>query len=97
MQDSTSSSQQQVVHFWLDLDKPLSHQVGLSLADPVLRFSVKFYTPDPSQLEEEFTRYLFSLQIRRDLASGALICNDNTASLMASYLVQGEWEFIGDI
>lgn len=34
-------------------------------------------------------RYLFSLQIKRDLAQGVLICNDNTAALMASYIVQG--------
>ena len=26
--------------------------------DPVLRFMVKFYMPDPSQLEEEYTRYV---------------------------------------
>lgn len=51
---------------------------------------MKFYTPDPSQLEEEFTRYLFSLQIKRDLQQGTLICNDNTAALMASYIVQAE-------
>ena len=25
--------------------------------DPVLRFMVKFYMPDPSQLEEEYTRW----------------------------------------
>lgn len=77
------------MYFWLDLEKRLSHQVGLNMTDPALRFSVKFYTPDPSQLEEEFTRYLYSLQIRKDLANGQLMCNDNTASLMASYLVQG--------
>jgi FERM/RhoGEF/pleckstrin domain protein 2 len=76
--------------YWLDLEKRLTRQVGLNLADPLLRFSVKFYTPDPSQLEEEFTRYLFSLQIKRDLASGVLLCNDNTAALMASFIVQGE-------
>ena len=51
---------------------------------------VKFYIPDPSQLEEEYTRYLFSLQIKRDLATGQLQCNDNTSALMASYIVQGE-------
>ncbi|CAG7838549.1 unnamed protein product, partial [Allacma fusca] len=76
--------------YWLDLEKRLSRQVGLSLGDPTLRFSVKFYTPDPSQLEEEFTRYLFSLQIKRDLATGTLQCNDNTAALMASFIVQAE-------
>lgn len=42
--------------YWLDLEKPLNRQVGLSLVDPMLRFCVKFYTPDPSQLEEEYTR-----------------------------------------
>ncbi|CAF4417463.1 unnamed protein product, partial [Adineta steineri] len=48
---------------------------------------------DPGQLEEEFTRYLFALQIKRDLALGTLLCSDNTASLLASYIVQAE---IGD-
>ncbi|XP_043513816.1 FERM, ARHGEF and pleckstrin domain-containing protein 1-like isoform X2 [Frieseomelitta varia] len=76
--------------YWLDLEKPVCRQVGLSLIDPILRFCVKFYTPDPAQLEEEFTRYLFCLQIKRDLAQGLLQCNDNTAALMASYIVQAE-------
>lgn len=76
---------------WLDLEKPLHRQVGFSLAEPILWFCVKFYTPDPStQLEEEFTRYLFCLQIKRDLSQGYLQCNENTASLMASYIVQAE-------
>lgn len=79
-----------ILQYWLDLEKPLHRQVGLSLVDPLLRFCVKFYTPDPSQLEEEFTRYLFCLQIKRDLAQGHTQCNDNTAALMASYIVQGE-------
>ncbi|KFB42767.1 AGAP001287-PB-like protein [Anopheles sinensis] len=74
--------------YWLDLEKPLNRQVGLSLVEPVLRFCVKFYTPDPLQLEEEYTRYLFCLQVKRDLATGSLQCNDNTAALMASYIVQ---------
>uniref|UniRef100_A0A0C9RSH8 Moesin/ezrin/radixin homolog 1 n=2 Tax=Fopius arisanus TaxID=64838 RepID=A0A0C9RSH8_9HYME len=76
--------------YWLDLEKPVCRQVGLSLVDPLLRFCVKFYTPDPGQLEEEFTRYLFCLQIKRDLSQGYLQCNDNTAALMASYIVQAE-------
>lgn len=75
--------------YWLDLEKPLNRQVGLSLVDPMLRFCIKFYTPDPCQLEEEYTRYLFCLQIKRDLSTGNLQCSDNTAALMASYIVQG--------
>lgn len=87
-------NKQQIVmvsfQYWLDRDKPMSQQIGLSANEPLLRFMVKFYIPDPSQLEEEYTRYLFSLQIKRDLAQGHLQCNDNTAALMASYIVQGE-------
>ena len=30
----------------------------------LFRFVVKFYMPDPSQLEEEYTRYLAALQVR---------------------------------
>ena len=68
----------------------MNQQIGLSSSEPMLRFMVKFYIPDPSQLEEEYTRYLFSMQIKRDLATGHLQCNDNTAALMASYIVQGK-------
>lgn len=66
----------------------MNRQVGLSLVDPMVRFCVKFYTPDPSHLEEEYTRYLFCLQVKRDLANGVLQCNDSTAAMMASYIVQ---------
>ena len=37
-----------------------------------------------------FPRYLFALQIKRDLHLGTLLCSDNTAALLASYIVQGE-------
>lgn len=59
-----------LLQYWLDLQKPISRQLGLSLVDPLLYFCVKFYTPDPGQLEEEYTRYLFCLQVKRDLAHG---------------------------
>ncbi len=71
---------------WLDHDKPVSRQVQ---NDGKLIFGVKFYTPDPGQLEEEYTRYLYALQIKRDLAEGSLLCSDATASLLVSYILQG--------
>ncbi|CAF2145170.1 unnamed protein product [Rotaria magnacalcarata] len=74
---------------WLEMDKPVLKQV----AETKFSFCVKFYTPDPGQLEEEFTRYLFAMQIKRDLHIGTLLCSDNTAALLASYIVQAE---IGD-
>uniref|UniRef100_A0AAX7TWV5 FERM, ARHGEF and pleckstrin domain-containing protein 1 n=1 Tax=Astatotilapia calliptera TaxID=8154 RepID=A0AAX7TWV5_ASTCA len=59
----------------------------------ILRFSVKFFPPDHAQLLEELTRYLFALQIKQDLFCGRLTCNDTSAALMVSYIIQSE---IGD-
>lgn len=75
--------------FWLDDIKPLNKQVK-DLRSTLFRFCVKFYPPDPASLQEEYTRYLFGLQIKRDLLSGRLKCSENTAALLASYVVQGE-------
>uniref|UniRef100_A0A6Q2WZ94 FERM, ARHGEF and pleckstrin domain-containing protein 1 n=1 Tax=Esox lucius TaxID=8010 RepID=A0A6Q2WZ94_ESOLU len=59
----------------------------------ILRFVVKFFPPDHTQLLEELTRYLFALQIKHDLACGRLTCNDTSAALLVSHIVQSE---IGD-
>lgn len=65
-------------------------QLSLDLDHPILYFGVKFYNPDPSKLEDELTRYLFCLQIKRDLSDGSLNCNENIAALIASYVIQSE-------
>ncbi|XP_058055013.1 tyrosine-protein phosphatase non-receptor type 4 [Anopheles bellator] len=57
---------------------------------PLLLFRVKFYVTDPSRLQEEYTRYQFYLQIRRDVYQGRLIVGLNTACLLSSYTVQAE-------
>lgn len=36
-------------------------------------------------------RYFFALQVRRDLLLGELHCSENTAALLASYIVQGTY------
>ncbi|XP_051996583.1 FERM, ARHGEF and pleckstrin domain-containing protein 2-like isoform X1 [Xyrauchen texanus] len=77
---------------WLDATKLIVKQVRRPM-NTVFRLSVKFFPPDPGQLQEEFTRYLFSLQIKRDIMDGQLFCTENTAALLASHLVQSE---IGD-
>uniref|UniRef100_A0A8K9WU95 FERM, ARHGEF and pleckstrin domain-containing protein 1 n=1 Tax=Oncorhynchus mykiss TaxID=8022 RepID=A0A8K9WU95_ONCMY len=59
----------------------------------VLRFVVKFFPPDHTQLLEELTRYLFALQVKHDLACGRLACNDSSAALLVSHIIQSE---IGD-
>jgi len=43
-----------VVQCWLDHDKPIVRQLPQHRLD--FRFVVKFYTPDPGLLEEEYTR-----------------------------------------
>ncbi|KAF0045896.1 hypothetical protein F2P81_002425 [Scophthalmus maximus] len=77
---------------WLDLLKPTLKQIRRP-KNTILRFVVKFFPPDHTQLLEELTRYLFALQIKRDLACGNLICNDTSAALMVSHIIQSE---IGD-
>ncbi|XP_030209234.1 FERM, ARHGEF and pleckstrin domain-containing protein 1 isoform X3 [Gadus morhua] len=77
---------------WLDLLKPILKQIRRP-KNTILRFVVKFFPPDHTQLMEELTRYLFALQIKHDLACGRLICNDTSAALMVSHIIQSE---IGD-
>ncbi|XP_041933755.1 FERM, ARHGEF and pleckstrin domain-containing protein 1 isoform X1 [Alosa sapidissima] len=77
---------------WLDHLKPIAKQIKRP-KHTVLRFVVKFFPPDHAQLLEELTRYLFALQIKYDLASGRLTCNDSSAALLVSHIIQSE---IGD-
>ncbi|XP_030649130.1 FERM domain-containing protein 7 [Chanos chanos] len=79
-------------YVWLELLKPLVKQVK-NTNDLIFRFIVKFFPPDPGQLQKELTRYLFALQIKQDLSNGSLTCNDNSAALLVSHLLQAE---IGD-
>ncbi|KFR17129.1 FERM, RhoGEF and pleckstrin domain-containing protein 2, partial [Opisthocomus hoazin] len=77
---------------WLEPMKPVIKQVRRPKTT-MLRLAVKFFPPDPGQLQEEYTRYLFALQIKRDLAEERLTCSDNTAALLVSHILQSE---IGD-
>uniref|UniRef100_A0A1I8FJU4 FERM domain-containing protein n=1 Tax=Macrostomum lignano TaxID=282301 RepID=A0A1I8FJU4_9PLAT len=64
-----------------------------SSTELVFYFQVKFYPPDPHLLEDEFSRFLFSLQIKRDIVNGLLPCCDNTAALLASYWCRNDKYF----
>ena len=48
---------------WLDRDKPILRQITAAASDARFYFVVKFYCPDPTDLEEEYTRYLYALQV----------------------------------
>uniref|UniRef100_A0A8C3AAC9 FERM, ARHGEF and pleckstrin domain-containing protein 2 n=1 Tax=Cyclopterus lumpus TaxID=8103 RepID=A0A8C3AAC9_CYCLU len=64
---------------WLEPTKPIMRQVRSKVNASF--FKIYFY------------RYLFSLQMKRDLMESRLICTENTGALLASHLVQSE---IGD-
>ncbi|XP_061186058.1 tyrosine-protein phosphatase non-receptor type 4-like isoform X3 [Saccostrea echinata] len=53
-------------------------------------FRVKFYVSDPSKLEEEYTRYHFFLQVKRDILEGRLVTPPSTSALLASFAIQSE-------
>ena len=67
---------------------------SLTIDEPwKFNFEVKFYPPDPAQLQEDITRYQLCLQIRNDIITGRLPCTSVTHALLGSYLVQSE---VGD-
>ncbi|XP_023054657.1 FERM domain-containing protein 7 isoform X1 [Piliocolobus tephrosceles] len=74
---------------WLELLKPITKQVK-NPTEIVFKFMVKFFPVDPGHLREELTRYLFTLQIKKDLALGRLPCSDNCTALMVSHILQSE-------
>ncbi|XP_072376683.1 protein 4.1 homolog isoform X1 [Diabrotica undecimpunctata] len=73
---------------WLDLEKRIGKFMR---AEPwMFSFEVKFYPPDPAQLQEDITRYHLCLQIRNDILNNRLPCSFVTHALLGSYLVQSE-------
>ncbi|XP_078613943.1 protein 4.1-like isoform X34 [Branchiostoma floridae x Branchiostoma japonicum] len=74
--------------YWLDPLKAIGKQIAG--APWVFGFNVKFYPPDPSQLQEDITRYQLCLQIRDDILKGRLPCSFVTHALLGSYIVQSE-------
>ncbi|XP_014219243.1 mesocentin isoform X2 [Copidosoma floridanum] len=73
---------------WLDLEKKISKFLRNEPWN--FKFEVKFYPPDPAQLQEDITRYQLCLQIKNDIVTGRLPCTFVTHALLGSYLVQSE-------
>ncbi|XP_078655657.1 uncharacterized protein LOC144902230 isoform X18 [Branchiostoma floridae x Branchiostoma belcheri] len=92
----------QISH-WLDPTKSVKKQIKIG-PPYTIRFSVKFYSSEPNNLHEEYTRYLFFLQLKKDLLSGngkgdmvfsRLECDHTTAVELAGYALQselGDWD-----
>ncbi|EUB60836.1 Band 4.1-like protein [Echinococcus granulosus] len=53
---------------------------------------VKFFSAEPQKLRDEYTRYLYVLQLRKQLEHGILQCTDDRmAAELAAFLLQGEF------
>ncbi|XP_019143293.1 FERM domain-containing protein 7 isoform X5 [Corvus cornix cornix] len=76
-------------YFGLEFHSQAGNQVWLEPLKPITK-QVKM---DPGHLREELTRYLFTLQIKKDLAQGRLPCSDKSTALIISHLLQSE---VGD-
>ncbi|KFD55004.1 hypothetical protein M513_04186 [Trichuris suis] len=76
------------VRYWLDPTKLVVRQVK-NLRNLCLLLRIKFFPEDISVIKEEYTRYLFVQQLRRDIRHGRLYCPPNEAALLGAYLVQG--------
>ena len=72
---------------WLHTDRKLRKQLK---DDRKLIYQVKFYPPEPAQLQEDLTRYQMCLQIQNDIKNGKLPCSFVTHALLGAYLVQSE-------
>lgn len=86
---SLTYQDQHGIKFWLIHDRRIIRQLD-DVATWVFEFAVKFYSPEPSALQEDITRYQLCLQLRNDIVSGQLPCSFVTYALLGSYTVQSE-------
>ncbi|OQR77456.1 band 4.1 protein 5-like [Tropilaelaps mercedesae] len=77
------------VQHWLDPTKSVRKQNTIG---PPYTFymRVKFYSPEPTLLREELTRYLFFLQLKQDVLHGRLPCPYDVMVELAGYALQSE-------
>jgi hypothetical protein len=82
---------QDFVYQWLDTNKTLRKQLSINVPSVHLYFKVRFFPMNPSiELKNEYTKYLFVLQIHKSVSSGKLPCSKSTLSLLSSYLIQSK-------
>lgn len=85
---SLSYRDKEDIRFWINHEKKVGQQVkGVPW---IFQFEIKFYPPDPAQLQEDLTRYQLCLQVRRDIMTNKLPCSFVTHAMLGSYVVQAE-------
>lgn len=77
------------VQHWLDPTKTLKKQMK---QPPPYKFTfrVKFYSSEPNNLHEEITRYIFFLQLKKDILDGRLVPPYDTSVELAALSLQSE-------
>jgi len=86
LQHTDTQSQQN----WLDYTKLVKKQVKIG-PPYTFRLRVKFYSSEPNKLKDEFTRYLFFLQLKNDILTGKLPCQDDVAAQLSALALQAEF------
>lgn len=86
LQHTDTQSQQN----WLDYTKLVKKQVKIG-PPYTFRLRVKFYSSEPNKLKDEFTRYLFFLQLKNDILTGKLPCPDDVAAQLSALALQAEF------
>ncbi|CAF3641045.1 unnamed protein product [Adineta steineri] len=82
---------QDFAYRWLDSTKTLKKQLTTNIGSYHLYFKVRFFVTDPwIQIDDEFTKYLYVLQLKKELLSGKIWCPRTLATILASYVVQSE-------
>ncbi|CAH8848244.1 unnamed protein product [Trichobilharzia szidati] len=74
---------------WLDPTRRIKKQCK-GVTNYTFWFRVKFYVPDPVWLQEEYTRYQFFLQIRKDILDGRLPVSRSVSTQLAGLALQSE-------
>ncbi|KAI3382679.1 hypothetical protein SNEBB_003902 [Seison nebaliae] len=84
--------------FWMNIEKSMNKQLNekrnllkmLNNEKYIVELRIKYYPIEPGYLKEDFTRYLLTLQLRRDILKKKLNCSTVTKALLASYIIQSE-------
>ncbi|KAI0988396.1 hypothetical protein GJ496_003246, partial [Pomphorhynchus laevis] len=73
---------------WLDPKKLLKKQLKDTSK---LYFRVKFFAENPDKLIDEYTRYLYVMQLRREIRLGNIYVDRNEAVKLAGLLMQADY------
>jgi hypothetical protein len=76
---------------FLDPEKTVVHQLPRDKreAQPwILHYGVKFYLPDPAKLKEDYSRYLYALQLCKDIRDNHVLSDRETATRLTALMLQ---------